>query len=200
MAIRKPGMEFGNPPKVNVVKGNGKGDDTTDAEMRALERDLGRLDDNDLAIKDDFKTTIDALLSILQGDARVGTLGLDEQRAQLRQRISIAVELKERDEAKNLKEAYQKVLKRMHVALRRLVAALAQEEAQGLRENVANWLHIRANLRIVMVKALQTQHGIDLSGIVAQAVEKEEEAKAAMIARAREMDEAEILAEEAVPV
>src|SRR3990167_5892353 len=136
MANRKAGMEFGNPPKVNVVKSNGKGADPTEAEMRALERDLGLLDDNELAIKDDFKTTIDALLAILQGDARTGAPGLDEQRAQLRQRISIAMELKERDEAKNLKEAYQKVLKRMHVALRRLVATLAQEEAQGLRENV----------------------------------------------------------------
>lgn len=196
MPPRKHAMQFDGSPA--APSSNGKGD-ATDAEMRELERDLGRLDENELSIRDDYKTTVDALLSILQGDARTGTPGLDEQRAQLRQRIAIAMELKERDEVKNLKEAYQKVLKRMHAALRRLVEALAREEAQGLRENVQNWLHVRMNLRTVITKSLLVRHGIDLSSVIAQAEEREAEARAAMVRQAAEKEEQEADEPEKVP-
>lgn len=187
------------PPRKSSIRNpatNGKGED---AEMRALDRDLGSLDETDLAIGDDAKTTVDALLVILQGDPRVGGVGLDEQRAQLRQRIRIAQNLKERDEAKTLKTAYEKVLKRMYATLRLLVDALAMEEAQGLRENVTNWLHIRGNLRPVIVKSLLAKHHIDLSGIVAQAEEMEMAARSARGQAEEEVEGADAAVEEGVP-
>lgn len=175
---------------------NGKAEkaDPVDTEMRTLERDLARMDEKDLTIQDDYRSTIDALLVLLQGDARIGAVGMDEQRAQLRQRIAIAIELKEREEAKNLKAAYEKLMKKMHAALRRLVTVLASDEAQGIRENMANWQHVRANLRTVIIKSLKIKHDIDLGEILARVEVREAELRAEALREVEE--ELELVPEE----
>ena len=159
-----------------------------DKELRDLEKELGAFDDDSTkSIKDIAVQPINAIILILQGDRRTGTTGLDDQRATVRQQIAVAMELKEKNEAKQLKENYAKILKRENVYLRRLAEHLAK--ADYIRDNVATWVGIYENFWPRLSSVLKDKHGVDVSSLLEQARDIIEEQRARLRADKQEEEE-----------